>query len=169
MTNPAPQPSRYGLYFKKDYSHSIWGQTVALERVYVVLRIPPHVMWMEAIVDTGASLSIFPRTKWNKFRKQIRWPSPAEESALPDWCRQFRGIGGRTIPCRLGMVSVRVVSVALPPLPSAPFSLIALFAFDSGELEKPLFGLGGGAFVPHQFRLDYAQGQAALIANAATP
>ncbi len=167
MTTPASGSPRYELYFKEEQRHSIWGETIRVERLYVVLQIAPHVRWLEATVDTGAYLSIFPQRDWRKFAKQIQWPTPAEEAALPTWCRRFGGVGGGRIPCRFGKVSVQIVGLSRPLLHSASFSLTALFALDSGELDMPLFGLGGGSFVPHQFRLDDALGQAALIANAA--
>ncbi len=169
MTQPSTENVRFELLLKQKASHSIWRRTIHLERLYIALQIPRRIPWLEMKVDTGAFLSIFPQRKWKDFQDLIQWPSAAEEAALLDWCRRFGGIAGGQVSCRLGLVTGQVIGLSRPIIESEPFPLIALFALDGGRIEKPLFGLGGGAFVPHQFRLDYAQGKAALIANSPIP
>ena len=120
----------------------------------------------EAVVDTGAPISIFPQKVWERFEVEISWPAVAN---APEWCKEFHGAAGGTVPCRVGIVPVRFLDLPEPEDAQGkdtgqslgPTDIAAMFAYDK-HLErdgyKPrqiLIGLGGGPFTGRRLDMVY--------------
>jgi hypothetical protein len=116
-------------------------------RVLCNYRVPPVSGVREAILDTGAMLSLFPRELW---RDQFRW----REGVHFDVC-DFAGLGsvfdaqllGTGYRCRIARLRVPVEVAS--PTPNGPRfrvdNMITQLA-DDNDPKLTLFGLWGGVF-----------------------
>jgi hypothetical protein len=145
------------LILKRYQTARVKGHILHLERIVAILRIGggrPAII-REAVVDTGAPLSVFPERQWRSFPREIRWLTKLHDAAVPNWCKQFGGAAGGMIPCRLGVLMVELFG-ANPNQKLGPAEILAMFAHDNGKMKDDiLFGLGGGAFANRHFELTY--------------
>jgi hypothetical protein len=144
------------LKLQRYRTDTIGSQPLHLEQVLVWMRIarrqPPHVL-REAVVDTGAPMTVFPQREWQLFEQEISWLTALNDPSVPRWCRQFSGVAGGAIPCRLGTMSIEFfdhVGGWVGPTP-----IVAMFAFDHGQMRDILVGLGGGPFTRRRLEMIY--------------
>jgi hypothetical protein len=144
------------LRLESRHTAKIGKHYIRQERIFVWLRIlrkqPPHFL-REAVLDTGAHISVFPQLHWQLFEEEITWLSDASDPSLPDWCRRFSGVAGGMIECRIGTVEVEFFDHLGGRLGPSP--LVGMFAFDNGQMPKVLIGLGGGVFAGRRLEMVY--------------
>jgi len=145
------------LRLKRYQTHRLGTFHLHLERIVALIRINNRI-FREAVVDTGAPLSAFPEEEWRSFEQAIEWLTEADDVTIPQWCREFAGVGGGVIRCRIGVVSMEVLSIKkdrIGPERVGPSRLAAMFAFDGGRMKEILLGLGGGMFARRRFEFVY--------------
>src|SRR5262245_60832518 len=134
------------LILKRYQTARIKSHIVHLERILGVLRIgarKPAIL-REAVIDTGAPISVFPENQWHRFKKDVRWLTKLNDPSVPSWCRQFSGAAGGVIPCRLGTLKLEIYGATFQNK-IGPVEIVAMFAHDQGNMKDDiLFGLGGG-------------------------
>lgn len=114
---------------------------VSWKRLQTLLDVSPlssKIGRRPALVDTGACFSLFPEDYWTKVKDRItfltkvpdRTPflSPTAGTELPVWLTTITGIGGASIPCRPGLIGVRLLDEAGRQL--SPATILGLFAAD---------------------------------------
>ncbi len=112
----------------------------------------------DALIDTGAALSVFPEREWRKWEERVEWLAWAGQNvggAVP----RVRVLGGN-YPYRVGRVSVAAFDVdgrRLPPVP-----VVGQFAEDGGSLSRILVGLHGSILDGRRLVVDATAGQAWL-------
>jgi len=155
------------LIFKRYHTTRIRSRVVHLERLLAILRIgtrTPAIL-REAVVDTGAPVSVFPEKQWRAFQKDVRWLARLGDSLVPPWCRQFSGVAGGAVPCRLGVVPIEIYGANIRQK-IGPFEIVAMFAHDHGDMKDDiLFGLGGGTLVGRRLEIDY-DGEKSILVEA---
>jgi hypothetical protein len=152
------------LNLHKYRTHTIGPHVLHLEQVLVWMRIarrqPPDVL-REAVVDTGSPMTVFPQKEWQLFQPEISWLTALGDPAVPTWSKQFSGVAGGTIPCRLGALAVEFFDQLGGRL--GPTPIVAMFAHDNGLMRDILAGLGGGSFTKRRLELIYDTASVALI------
>jgi hypothetical protein len=111
----------------------------------------PKVGPKDAIVDSGSYLTIFPEAYWQKVVERITELKSSNGGPLPPWLTTVKGIGGARIPCRPGLLLVRLLDRNGRVLP--PTNIVALFASDAGTLKHIVVGLDGGLLREHGMEL----------------
>jgi hypothetical protein len=123
------------------------------------------------IIDTGANLSLFSNREWRgAFEESIEWVDadrlfpiqPTTASQLEVGTR-IAVVGGRRLDCRLGFVTMHFSDGQRT---TPPIHILARFA--QTDLEHSLLGLGGDAFLNHDFHLAYGPGEAWLVYRGMT-
>jgi hypothetical protein len=136
-------------------SHTIGSHELHLEQFIALFRVvgqkQPYVV-REAVVDTGASMSVFPQKEWELF-EGINWLTQLNDPALPKWCRRFRGVAGGSFSFRFGTVSIEFYDHLRGRV--GPLKIVGMFAFDNGQMRDILLGLGGGTFSKRRLEMDY--------------
>ncbi len=144
------------LKLQRYRTANIRSQVLHLEQLLVWIRIirrqPPHAL-REAVVDTGAPMTVFPQTEWQLFAQEVTWLTGLNDPNVPTWVRQFSGVAGGTIPCRLGTVPIEFFDHLGGRV--GPTEIVAMFAFDNGQMRDILVGLGGGPFVKRRLEMIY--------------
>ncbi len=144
------------LPLQRYQSFTIGSQTLHLEQVIALFRIVgsqvPAVL-REGVVDTGAPMTVFPQKEWERFEPEIRWLTGPNDPTVPKWCRQFSGVSGGTISCRLGLISLEFFDALGGRV--GPVEIIAMFAYDNGRMRDILVGLGGGTFTKRRLEMIY--------------
>ena len=151
------------LRLKRYRTHRLAGYQIHSERILAVIRIGGRLL-REAVVDTGAPVSMFPEVIWRQFENDIRWLSVRNDPALPEWCRRFGGVAGGEIQCRIGLVSIEILSIKrnrIGPEQLGPSDLVAMFGFDGGRAREILLGLAGGFFADR--RLEFVYDAASVV------
>ena len=144
-------------------THRLGGHHIHSERILALIRIAGRLL-REAVVDTGAPLTVFPEATWRQFQNDVRWLTRRNDPAVPEWCRSFGGVAGGVIHCRIGVVSIEVLSIKkhrIGPEQLGPSDLLAMFAFDGGRAREILLGLGGGFFANR--RLEFIYDSASVV------
>lgn len=97
---------------------------------------------LDAVVDTGAPLSSFPRNIWSIFEQQIEWLELHDAGTSP--VGPFVSIAGHRYPFRLGRIVVTVADFEGRRLTPAP--ILALFLDEPPGVRPPpvLLGLSRG-------------------------
>jgi hypothetical protein len=128
---------------------------VHVERLKALLRIGNGTLpvLQDCIIDTGAPFSVFPEKEWKRFATDITWLTADDNSPLPPWLTSVRGMTGGSVRCRPGVIDVQIIDLSCNAV--QPLSIVALFAFDGGQLKNILLGLDGGALARHRFELIY--------------
>jgi hypothetical protein len=106
-------------------------------------------------------MTVFPQKEWQLFEPEISWLTALNDPGAPTWCKQFSGVAGGTIPCRLGAVSVEFFDYHGGRI--GPTSVVAMFAHDNGQMRDILVGLGGGPFAKRRLEMIYDTASIALI------
>jgi hypothetical protein len=154
------------LQLKRYRTHRLDGHQIHSERILALIRIGGRLL-REAVVDTGAPVTMFPEVIWRHFENDIRWLTTRNDPTVPDWCRRFGGVAGGAIPCRIGLVSIEILSIKknrIGPEQLGPSDLLAMFAFDGGRAREILLGLAGG-FLDNR-RLEFIYDTASVILRA---
>jgi len=90
---------------------------------------------------------------WQLFEPEITWLTTLNDPEVPSWCSRFSGVTGGRIRRRLGVVPVEFYDHLGGRLGLAP--IVAMFAFDNGQMRDTLVGLGGGPFTKRRLELIY--------------
>jgi hypothetical protein len=126
-----------------------------MERLKALLRIDSRgqSVVQDCIVDTGATITIFPEKEWKRFASRIVWLRAANNAPLAPWLTSVSGMTGGSVPCNPGLVSVQIMDVSGNSL--SPKTIIALFARDGGQLKNILLGLDGNFLAACRFKVHY--------------
>ena len=108
------------------------------ERLMGLARFPGKFPF-EFILDTGAHLSLFPYAIWQSITGQIQWLK--QEVADKPTRFSIAGIGGASIECQLGIVTVEFLK------DSFQRRVVAAYESKSSDLKISLIGLGGNAHI----------------------
>jgi hypothetical protein len=133
---------------------SVGRVSAHLMRLMVLLDgVPAHpkVGPKDTIVDTGSYLTIFPEAYWQKVVERITELKSYHGGPLPAWLTTVKGKGGARIPCKPGLLLVRLMDGNGRVLP--PINIVALFASDAGTLKHIVLGLDGGLLREHGMEL----------------
>src|SRR5262245_23850524 len=109
--------TRVGLTLLRTHRQAVAtqdGQTLEVwrERVKALLVIGRRSQRIrESLVDTGAVLTVFPRSVWTEFEGEIDWVDVKSETKRRDWTKSITGLSGGSVPCRLGRVQMRIVDL----------------------------------------------------------
>ena len=146
------------LKLQRYKSWLVGSHLLHLEQILAWVRIrrrrPPHVL-REAVVDTGAPMTVFPQKEWHLFEREINWLTELDDANVPTWCKQFSGVAGGIIPCRLGALSIEFFDHIGGRI--GPAEVVAMFAHDGGKMRDILIGLGGGPFKKRRFEMIHDQ------------
>src|SRR5262245_40872734 len=101
--------------------------TLPFLRVFGLLRIGRGTRYVhDCIIDIGAPLTVFPRSHWQHFARDVEWLSPVGASP-GSWLTNVYGrTGGRGL-CRVGRVDVGALDVFQPRQELASVPVIAQF------------------------------------------
>jgi hypothetical protein len=145
------------LILKRYQTARIKSHVLHLERILAVVRIgarAPAIV-REAVVDTGAPISVFPEMQWQAFPKSIRWLTKLNDPAVPAWCREFTGAAGGIISCRLGTLAIEIYGANFRDK-IGPVEIVAMFAHDRGAMKDDiLLGLSGGTLAGRRLEVNY--------------
>lgn len=90
-----------GDAFRRDRSRV----AIRSARLLCQLRVPSVAGLVECLIDTGASLSIFPWKVWRSWPKDVvEWFEPSDENSR--LAVDVKGISGVVAPARLGRVTI---------------------------------------------------------------
>ncbi len=144
------------LYLRRYRTFSFGAKTVHRERVFALMRInqsQPSALLLQGVVDTGAPVTVFPQLVWQKFAGEISWLSALNDPGVPSWCKEFGGVAGGVIPCRVGTVGIEFYDHVGGRL--GPTEIVAMFAYDYGQMTEVLVGLSGGPFTKRRLEMTY--------------
>jgi hypothetical protein len=158
---------RINLVYLRIDPQTLGKEVVHYERIKALLEIGATGRWrQDCLVDTGATLSVFPEKQWKNFQKDINWLYvPGSGGALLGWITKVTGLGAQAIDCGIGTIRLHIIElpIASPsPTRSPEVEIIAKFAHDGGVYPQILLGLGGRAFVQWKLVVDSANGAAWL-------
>ncbi len=92
--------------------HVIDGHSVTVRRLKgstVLGQFSPTVI-RDCVIDTGAYLTVVPKSVWQPLmQNDVHWLTREADPLLPEWLRGVMGIGGRTYNTRLGILSMRLL------------------------------------------------------------
>jgi hypothetical protein len=97
--------------------------------------------FQDCIVDTGAPVSVFPRSQWTQFANDVEWLRPTDPQ--PSWLTRLRGRTGGCSPCRVGRIAVAAFDMEQPRQRLAPVSVIAQFEERYQPNDRIIIGLHG--------------------------
>jgi hypothetical protein len=153
------------LIHSRYQSVRIKSRLLDLERILAVICVRgrgPAVV-REAVIDTGAPISVFPENQWRAFQTSVRWLTKLNDPTIPGWCREFSGAAGGVISCRLGILTVEIYGAKLKEK-IGPIEIAAMFAHDDGAMKADiLFGLGGGTLTGRRLKVNYDETKAVLV------
>jgi hypothetical protein len=120
-----------------------WGtrNTIPFLRVFALIQMgrTARYTW-EGLLDGAAPLTVFPQQRWQHFRRDIEWLTPASTSPT-SWLRQITGKTGGSCPCRVGRVEMTAFDLETPRQQLAPVPVIALFEQQPSADDRILIGL----------------------------
>lgn len=84
---------RINLVYLRVDSQTLGTEVVHYERIKALLEIGATGRWrQDCLVDTGATLSVFPEKQWKSFQNDINWLYvPGSGGALPGWITKVPG------------------------------------------------------------------------------
>jgi hypothetical protein len=120
------------------------GNAISLPflRILTLLRVGKrtrHVL--DAIVDSGAPLTVFPLRAWQRFAGEIEWLKPAADQGPGSWITHLQGRTGGHGACDVGRILVETLDLERPPRVLRAVPVIAQFEKYHHQDERATVGL----------------------------
>lgn len=104
---------------------------------------------LDAIVNMGAPLTVFPENVWRDFQDEIEWFTVPDATA---WVNQI-GWGGVSAACRVRRIDVELIDIGPPMRSLDPVPTIALFS-SAGPDNRILIGIQEGPLIGRRLVID---------------
>jgi hypothetical protein len=116
--------------------------TLPFLRVFTLIRVgmrTPRVL--DAIIDSGAPLTVFPLQVWQPFSREIEWLRPPAVQGPASWITHLQGRTGGHSACQVGRVFVEALDVERPPQVLRAVPVIAQFEISPHQDDRVIIGL----------------------------
>lgn len=129
-----------------DHHHELRTDTapvlISVLRATAIVQIGEKTTF-DALIDTGAYLSVFSQLLWSEFADQIEWLTDETESDLPFWLKTAKGLTGGMIPCQIGRMTAVVYDPSMRRC-TPEFPMIGMMLRDELRLtRRAVLGLYG--------------------------
>jgi hypothetical protein len=124
--------------------HDARGNAITLPflRVFTLIRAGIRTSrLLDAIIDSGAPLTVFPLQVWQPFSREIEWLRPAADQGPASWITQLQGRTGGRSACDVGRVFVEALDMERPPRVLRAVPVIAQFERSPHQDDRVIVGL----------------------------
>jgi hypothetical protein len=118
------------------------AMTLPFLRVFTLIRVGMRTpRLLDAIIDSGAPLTVFPLQVWQPFSREIEWLRPAADQGPASWVTLLQGRTGGQRACHVGRIFVEALDMERPPRILRAVPVIAQFESEPHQDDRVIIGL----------------------------